>query len=292
MTRLTNGELIVIDGAIGTEIRSRGEDSGRNDVAVTRMVESPEIIRAIHADYIRAGAEVITANTYGCNGPALKRDGLDAESSQSLTRMALELAIDARKSAQADGVLVAGSLGPLASDYDPNDVPDFDTCLSVYREQVEVMVEAGVDIVLAETAAHVHSARAGVVAAVEVGLPVWASLLGSPSGNVASGASWSDAVEALVSAGASAVLINCTLPDAITLSMRSLGGQSKIPVGAYGQGAPYAGDGWRFEPSMTPETYASHAQNWVDLGARIIGGCCATTPEHIRYLKTEVTPRR
>ena len=229
MTRLTNGELIVIDGAIGTEIRSRGEDSGRNDVAVTRMVESPEIIRAIHADYIRAGAEVITANTYGCNGPALKRDGLDAESSQSLTRMALELAIDARKSAKADGVLVAGSLGPLASDYDPNDVPDFDTCLSAYREQVEVMVEAGVDIVLAETAAHVHSARAGVVAAVEVGLPVWASLLGSPSGNVASGASWSDAVEALVSAGASAVLINCTLPDAITLSMRSLGGQSKIP---------------------------------------------------------------
>jgi S-methylmethionine-dependent homocysteine/selenocysteine methylase len=154
------------------------------------------------------------------------------------------------------------------------------------------MVEAGVDIILAETAAHVHSARAGVVAAMDAGLPVWASLQGSPDGKVASEASWTEAVEALVSAGASAVLINCTSPDSITLSMRSLGGQKKIPVGAYGQGAPYAGDGWRFGTPMTPETYASHAQNWVELGARIIGGCCATTPEHIRYLKTEVTPRR
>ncbi|MDP6454718.1 MAG: homocysteine S-methyltransferase family protein [SAR202 cluster bacterium] len=289
MERSARGELIILDGAIGTEIRRRGGDTGRSDLAVIHMLESPGLIREIHADYINAGADVITANTYDCNRHALILDRLDGDSAQYLTRMAVELAIDARNSSGVEGVLVAGSLGPLASDYDPNDVPPFETCLSDYREQVQVMVEAGVDFVLAETAAQERSARAGVVAASEAGLPVWASLLAGPDGTVASGASWGEAVETLVSAGAAAVLINCTMPDAITLSMNELGRQNQAPVGAYGQGALPAGHGWRFEPSMTPDEYAKHAQDWVDLGARIIGGCCATTPEHIRYLRSEVT---
>ena len=290
MERLARGELIILDGAIGTEIRRRSGDTGRSDLAITRMLESPDLIRGIHADYIAAGADVITANTYGCNRHALSRDGLVAVMSQPLTRMAVELAIDARNASQVDGVLLAGSLGPLASDYDPDDVPSYETCLSAYREQAQVMAEAGVDMALAETAAQSRSARAGVVAATEVGLPVWASLLASPDGTVASGESWSETVETLVSAGASALLINCTMPDAITVSMRNLGGQHQIPVGAYGQGALPSGDGWRFEPSMTPDEYAKHAQDWVDLGARIVGGCCATTPDHIQLLKERANP--
>ncbi|MCH7800183.1 MAG: homocysteine S-methyltransferase family protein [Chloroflexi bacterium] len=290
LARFAIGELVILDGAIGTEIKQRSGDSGHGDLAVTRMVESSDLIREIHVDYIRAGADVITANTYSCNGPAMRKDGLDVEMSQSMTRLAVELAIDARDASQVNGVLIAGSLGPLASDYDPNDVPTFESCLSTYREQVQVMADYGVDLALVETAAQVRSARAGVVAAVEAGLPVWASLLGSPDGRVASGESWVEAVDVLVSAGASAVLINCTSPDSITLSMRELVTQKQVPVGAYGQGAPYTGDGWRFGPSMTPKEYAKHAQGWVDLGAGIVGGCCATTPEHIRYLKSEVMP--
>lgn len=292
MTRLAIGELVILDGAIGTEIKQRSGDSGHGDLAVTRMVESPDLIREIHVDYIRAGADVITANTYSSNGPAMSKDGLDAEMSQSITRLSVELAIDARNTSQVNGVLIAGSLGPLASDYDPDDVPTFESCLSTYREQVQVMADSGVDLALVETAAQVRSARAGVMAAVEAGLPVWASLLGSPDGRVASGESWFEAVDVLVSAGASAVLINCTSPDSITMSMRELGTQQQVPVGAYGQGAPYAGKGWRFGPSMTPKEYATHAQRWVNLGASIVGGCCATTPEHIRYLKSEVMSRQ
>ena len=292
MERPARGELIILDGALGTEIRRRSGDTGRSDLAVTRMLESPNLIQEIHADYVRAGADVITANTYDCNQYALSLDGLDAENSDSLTRMAMELAINARNASQADGVLVAGSLGPLASDYDPNDVPSFETCLSAYRDQVKVMAETDVDMILVETAAQARSARAGVVASLEVGLPVWASLLASPNGTVSSGETWREAVETLVSAGASAVLINCTMPDAITVSMRELSLHNQVVVGAYGQGALPVGDGWIFDPSMSPNEYAKHAQDWVGLGARIIGGCCATTPEHIRYLKSEVMPHK
>jgi len=88
------------------------------------------------------------------------------------------------------------------------------------------------------------------------------------------------------------VLINCTMPDAITVSMRELSLHNQVVVGAYGQGALPVGDGWIFDPSMSPNEYAKHAQDWVGLGARIIGGCCATTPEHIRYLKSEVMPHK
>lgn len=282
---LAKGEVLILDGGIGTEIRRRSGLPGSSDLAVTQMIKSPGLIRELHEDYIKAGADIITANTYDCNRPALEQVGIEPSRVAHITAMAVELAREARDGAGHEReVCIAGSLGPLGSDYDPDDVPPLDVCLSVYREQVEAMASSGVDFILVETAARVRSARAGVKAAVEMGLTVWASLIADSKGRVKSGEPWGEAVEVLLSDGASAVLINCTQPEDLSLAMKELAQQSAVPVGAYAQCARYKGFGWEFGPSMSPQRYLDYARQWVDAGARIIGGCCGTTPEHIRAL--------
>ncbi len=283
--RLAKGEVLILDGGTGTEIKRRSGLPGSSDLAVSQMIKSPELIRELHEDYIRAGADVITANTYDCNRSALEQVGIDPSQVAHFTAIAVEMARGARDGAgHGREVYIAGSLGPLGSDYDPDDVPPLNVCLSVYREQVEAMVSSGVDFVLVETAARVRSARAGVKAAVEMGVTAWASLIADSKGRVKSGESWGEAVEILVSDGASAVLINCAQPEDLSLAMKELAQQGTVPVGAYAQGARYKGFGWEFGPSMSPQRYLDYARQWVDAGARIIGGCCGTTPEHIRAL--------
>lgn len=281
MTRLTEGGLVILDGAIGTEIKRRAGATQGSDLSIARMIESPDLVRQVHSDYIGAGAHVITTNSYGCSRAHQGQADLGENPMERAVRLAVEQANAARDASGSDDVVVAGSLGPLGGDYDPDAVPDYESCLTSYRRQVSVMADSGVDLVLVETASRVHAAKAGAVAAVEAGLPVWTGLVGSPAGTVASGESWTEAVDVLASSGASAVLVNCTSPEAITAGMAELGRQQAVPVGAYGQASAFMGRGWEFGPAMTPEDYLEHAKRWVDHGARIVGGCCATTPEHI-----------
>lgn len=288
-SRLNNGEIIILDGGMGTEIVRQSGRSGTAVIAVTEMVDSPELIRNIHKAYIEAGADVITANTYDLNGPALAKPGLEASQVESLTSLAVRIAREAREDA-ANGrdIVIAGSLGPLGSDYDPDDVPNYEVCLEAYREQVQAMATAGVDLVLVETAARVRSARAGLAAAVEAGLPAWAALLADDQGQVKSGESLEEAVETLVSEGASSVLINCTQPPQVSKAIQRLGQKKRIPFGAYAQGAVYSGQGWEFGPSKSPGEYLDWARDWVSNGAQIVGGCCGTTPDHIKALRSNL----
>ncbi len=285
--RLANDEIVVLDGGMGTEVKRRTGKPGTSVLAVNEMVESPDLIKSIHTSYIDAGADVITANTYDLNGPALAKPGLDADDAWPLTSQAVRIAREAREEAtNGRDVLIAGSLGPLGSDYDPDDVPDYDTCLAAYREQVEVMADEGVDMVLVETTARVRSARAGVAAAAEVGLPAWAALLADDHGRVKSAEPLDAAVDTLVSEGASAVLINCTQPPQVSRAMESLSQYQRVPFGAYAQAAVYTGKGWEFGPSRTPQEYLDCARDWVSKGARIVGGCCGTNPDHIKALRS------
>ena len=129
MARQANGELVILDGAMGTGTRRSSGRSGSGNIAIIRMIKSPDLIRTIYFDYNRAGAGVITANSYSCNGPSLGHGGLKGDLMPRATRMAVELVKDARDSSNADGILIAGSLGPLGFDYDPDDVPPFERCL-------------------------------------------------------------------------------------------------------------------------------------------------------------------
>ena len=150
------------------------------------------------------------------------------------------------------------------------------------------MADEGVDLVLVETTARVRSARAGVVAAAEAGLPAWAALLADDEGRVKSGEPLDAAVDTLVSEGSSAVLINCTQPPQVSRAMERLCLQQRVPFGAYAQGAAYSGQGWEFGPSKSSEEYLDCARDWVSMGARIVGGCCGTNPDHIKALRSHL----
>ena len=282
--KLSRGEPVVLDGGMGTEIKRRGIAAGSSELSVAAMVDSPHAIREIHEDFIRAGAEVIITNTYICNSGKLARIGWDQSGMVRINEMAAKAALEARAAFPEQDVVVAGSLGPLSESYNPDAVHPYEKCLADYRDQARALAGAGVDVILVETCTKIHEAVAGVTAAVESGVPAWAGFVVDRQGRVKSGESILDAQAAVREAGASVMFANCSQVPEVTAALKRLSGNEELPLGAYAQGAVYEGRGWDFEESMSPEQYLAHVSEWTRLGARAIGGCCGTTPDHIKAL--------
>ena len=287
--KLARGDAVILDGGMGTEIKRHGIAAGSSELSVAAMLESPEGIREIHEDFIRAGAEVTITNTYNCNAGKLTHIGWTSKAKAEaevvrLNELAAKAALEARAAAPDREVIVAGSMGPLSQSYNPDAVLPYDVCLSAYREQVRVLAQAGVDVILVETCTKIHEAVAGVKAAVQAGMPAWAGFVVDEEGRVKSGESILDAQAAVRDAGASVLFLNCCQAPYVTAALRELAGHHNMPIGAYAQGAVYQGVGWDFEESMSPEEYLAYAREWSGLGARVIGGCCGTTPDHIKAL--------
>ncbi len=287
--KLDRGEAVILDGGMGTEIKMRGIAAGSSELSVAAMVDSPEGIREIHEDFIRAGAEVTITNTYNCNAGKLAHIGWISKSEAQaetvrLNELAAKAALEARAATPDHEVIVAGSLGPLSQSYNPDAVQAYEECLNAYREQVRVLAQAGVDVILVETCTKIHEAVAGVTAAVEAGMPAWAGFVVDEQGRVASGESILEAQVAIRDAGASVLFLNCSQAPYVTAALKELVGRHDMPIGAYAQGAVYEGRGWDFKNYMSPEEYLDYAKEWAGLGARVIGGCCGTAPEHIKAL--------
>lgn len=283
-TKLSGGQCVILDGGMGTEIKRRGIASGSSELSVAAMVDSPDAIKDIHKDFIRAGAQVIITNTYICNTGKLARIGWDESGMVTINEMAVKAALEARDAFPDNEVVIAGSLGPLSQSYNPNAVYPYEKCLTHYREQAKVLAEAGVDVILVETCTKIHEAVAGVTAAIDLGMPAWAGFVVDEKGRVKSGENILDAQAAVKEAGASILFLNCSQVPEITAGFKALNGREQMPLGAYAQGAVYEGRGWDFQQSMSPVQYLEHAREWAQLGARAIGGCCGTTPDHIESL--------
>ena len=166
MERLGQGKAVVMDGGMGTEISRRGIAAGSSELSVNAMLESPDKIREIHEDYIRAGAEVIITNTYICNTVKLAHIGWIDESNAHaqmvrLNKTATKVAVEARDAHPGRDVVIAGSLGPLRQSYNPDSVLPYDQCLDAYRLQARALADAGADVILVETCTRVHEAVAG-----------------------------------------------------------------------------------------------------------------------------------
>ena len=284
--RLGDGEVIIMDGGTGTEIGRRGVPMGPLTWSAEALITSPETVRGVHEDYIRAGAEIIITNTFSTGRAMLERAGL-GDRAVELNRLAVKLAQEARDSVASDRpVLIAGSMSTFPPQSDPTVIPSFDAALADYREQSGILAEAGVDLIVAEMLIRTVDVRASVEAAVATGLPTWVGLsVKSDDGELFLGLRSRrgnervpEAVEA--AEGASALFIMHTLIEDTTQGLRELGRYASVPIGAY----PHAGG----TDEVSPEEYLECASEWVDLGARIIGGCCFTTPDHIRLLRNSL----
>ena len=295
--RLPDG-LIILDGGMGQELINRYVSGQGVLWSAKGLFDNPAALQAVHEDYIRAGADVITANSYACIRNNFEPEGLLGRLGE-MNQLAAMLARQARDKL-GKKVLIAGSMGPQNGSYRPDLVGSYDETEALYREQAGFLAPH-VDLFICETLSCIREARAAAVAAVSTGKPVWLSWSIEDSGapNLRSGESIRAAWDDVADLDVSAVLLNCSPPEAISNVLPQLLALSDVPVGAYANAFTPIPEKWDFHgntsipPSrtdVTPQAYADHAANWLKAGARIIGGCCEVGPDHITRLNHRLRP--
>jgi homocysteine S-methyltransferase len=292
--------VLILDGAMGTELQRRRVDTGLPMWSANALFSKPRLIQEIHGEYIEAGADIITTNTFRTTRRTMKRANLPDRSKQ-LTEMAVQLAFHAREQFPDRDILVAGSIAPLEDCYRPDLVPADAELADEHRELAERLASADVDFILVETMNTVREAHAACAAAVSTGKDVIVSFVCNNDGDLLSGEPLAHAVKSIAELSPAGISVNCVsprfMPRAITLlksHLASLG--SSALLAAYGNiGNPESDKhGWEFTHDVNAVDYAGHAKEWARLGVSIIGGCCGTTPEYIdavtRALRTKRDP--
>lgn len=290
-TRLRSGETILLDGAVGTELDRRGVSTRLPLWSAHGLTEAPEVVREIHADYARAGADVLIANTFRTTRRTFAKVPTGGVDLESLNRLAVELARDGAATRRRE-VLVAGSIAPLEDCYSPWLSPPFEVALAEHREQARWLAAAGVDLLMVETMPTVPEAEAAVIAASETGLEVTVSFVIAEDGRLLSGASLTEAVGAVRRLAPVAVLVNCAPAATIVGAIQELKTATTLPIGGYANlGVVEPTVGWSSDPMVDGAAYANAALEWRAHGAQILGGCCGTSPDHIAALRTELDAR-
>ncbi|MFM9842127.1 MAG: homocysteine S-methyltransferase family protein [Dongiaceae bacterium] len=292
---MPEGRPALLDGGMGRELRNRGVPILDTIWSANALLVAKDTVLQVHKDYIAAGADIITTNTYGIIRSELKKEGIE-DKFVELNRLAGKLAITASRSSE-EGVAVAASLPPLRGSYRPDLVGGFDQIVPLYREQAEIL-EPYCDLFICETMSSGEEARAAATAAAEFGRPVWVSftLLDDKSGKLRSGETIAEAAAKLKDLPVSGILANCTAPESIDAAMPELAKLGKV-AGGYANTFQEIPKDWvmdgkkptdgllKLRDDLDPEHYAVHAKAWLAAGARVIGGCCGTGPAHIARLK-------
>jgi S-methylmethionine-dependent homocysteine/selenocysteine methylase len=298
-------DVVILDGGIGSEIVRRGVRWRQHGLRT-----DADKVQAIHEDYIRAGADIITTDTFQLtrrtylnlfhNLEHMRRIGAPGLETQAetLARKAVSLAQTARQKEAAEGaVAIAGSVSPINHCFRPDLAPPRDEATQLHSETVRTLADAGVDLILLETMNTTAETQVALAAAKQTGIPVWVSFVLAPGGKqILSGESIGDAVEMLESNGCDAVLVNCAPPEDITSGLEELLKVCRRPVGAYAHIGRYDPPSWKFDfhpqfvdtEACSPKAYAGFASRWKTMGAKIVGGCCGTTPDHTKAIKDAI----
>jgi len=286
---------LLLDGGMGRELRARGVDIMTSIWSANGLISAPQTVKQIHADFISAGADIITTNTYGIIRSNLAKEGIE-DRYKDLNLLACDLANQACQQADRP-VLVAGSLPPLAGSFRPDLVGEIKKIAPLYQEQADLLAPQ-VDLLLCETMSSASEARAAAMAACNTGKPVWVawSLHEDQSGNLRSGESIQDAVDMISDLPVSGFLANCSSPESITKAIPHLATIGGALFGGYANAFEPIPEDWELDGSkdsdgllnirsdLDPEQYARHVARWLQDGATVVGGCCGTGPAHIARL--------
>jgi homocysteine S-methyltransferase len=280
---------ILADGAMGTVLYARG-------VLINRCYDElnlsdPKLVLAIHEEYLQAGAEIIETNTFGANRFRLARHGLAAKMAEinaAGVRLARQ-AVDRLTEKQAAGAWVAGTVGPLGIRLEPLGKTGLDEARAAFAEQIHALSAGGVDLLIVETMSALNEAREALAAAREVApeLSVLVMVTVDDEGNCLDGASPEQAAALLTEWGADAIGVNCsTGPTTVLTAIEAMRRASPLPLAAMpNAGLPRAVEG-RNIYLISPEYMASFARKAIAAGVQIVGGCCGTTPNHIRAMRS------
>jgi S-methylmethionine-dependent homocysteine/selenocysteine methylase len=286
VTQMSLRPLLLLDGAMGTELQRNDIDVGLPLWSARALIADPESVQWIHEEYIAAGTDIITTNTFRTTRRTFARAGLPDQSG-TLTQLAVELALAARAESAAHDVLIAGSMAPLEDCYRPDLVPDDAILLAEHAEHAARLAAAGVDFLLLETMGTIREAAAACAAAHGTGKEFIVSFLCRPDGLLYGGETLAGAVDRIMPYHPTAFCLNCISPRVITPALNALREATDFPVGIYANvgksGHEQGGDALTVDVSI--EEYAAFALQWKQQGVAVIGGCCGTTPEYIRQIR-------
>jgi len=276
--------VLVADGAMGTMLYSRG-------VFINRCYDelnlsAPDLVRGIHEEYVRAGADILETNTFGANPIRLALHGL-ADKLEAINHSAVRLAREAAQQA----AFVAGSIGPLGVRIEPLGPTSFAEARSAFRRQIQALAEAGVDLLILETFADLNELREAILAAREVAgdeLVLVAQVTTDDFGRMPDGSDPETFTRRLDQWPADVIGLNCSVGPKVTLeTLEKMMAFSRKPMSAMpNAGHPATVEGRKIYLS-SPEYMAQYARRFIRAGAKIVGGCCGTTPEHIRAIHAE-----
>jgi methionine synthase I (cobalamin-dependent)/5,10-methylenetetrahydrofolate reductase len=282
---------VLADGAMGTVLEARGVFTNRSYDELN--LSDPNLIVAVHEEYLLAGAEILETNTFGANRFRLSRHGLGAkveEINSAGVRLARE-AVRRLKEKQAGEAWVAGAVGPLGVRLEPLGKTGLDEARAAFAEQIGALKKSGVDLLILETMPALNEAREALEAAKATApeLPVLVMVTVDDEGECLDGSSAAQAAAWLTEWGADAVGVNCsTGPATVLTAIEEMRAATNLPLGAMpNAGMPRAVEG-RNIYLCSPEYMASFARKAIAAGAQMVGGCCGTTPNHIRAMRQAV----
>ena len=286
-----DGPPLRLDGATGTELERRGLRTGLPLWSTHALLEAPEVVGEVHASHLRAGAEVVTANTFRTQRRTLERAGLGRDDDARLTALAIALARGAIRDVQdasSDEVAprwVAGSLPPLEDCYAPERVPERRALDREHGRQATLLAEAGADLLLIETMNCRREAEAASRAAARTGRSFVVGFVAWAPDALLSGESLGDAARAVIDLGASAVGVNCVPPSTLEAHRSVLGTLGAGLFVAPNLGEPDDRTGFARREDLGAEDFAAALAGWLaEPSLALVGGCCGTTPDHVEAL--------
>ena len=285
LSKLRRGSIIVADGAMGTMLQAAGLPAGM--APEVWLLENPDPVRGVHSAYVEAGSNLILSCTFGGTRTRLERPGL-ADRVAEVNRRAVEIA----REAAGSKAYVAGDIGPLGKLLAPLGKLTYEQAVEIFAEQAAALAETEVDVLYIETMSDLNEAKAAVEGTQQAGsdIPIFATLSFDRHGRTNMGVKPEQAVETLLAMGVAAVGANCgatlemtegavakiheVAPDAILIAKPNAGKPRVV-----GRDVVY---------DATPEDMAEYARKFVALGARVVGGCCGSTPAHIAAIAAAV----
>jgi methionine synthase I (cobalamin-dependent)/5,10-methylenetetrahydrofolate reductase len=284
LERLARGPVLC-DGGMGTQLYARGISYERCFEQLN--LSDPELIKAIHLDYVAAGAEIIETNTFGANRYRLAEHGLENQVHQ-INRAGARIAREVREMSDAQ-IFIAGNIGPLGSRLAPLGNIQLTDARTAFREQTEALLQAGVDLFIIETISDLAEMREALGAVRDLtNLPVVTLMTFGEDSTISSGEDAHTVAQTLHDLGADIVGVNCALGPSSTYDvitgMLSDGNSSLVVAAQPNAGLPRR-VGNRFIYVSTPDYFADYARRFLSAGVRLIGGCCGTTPQHIAAMR-------
>jgi 5-methyltetrahydrofolate--homocysteine methyltransferase len=288
LERLQSGDILVLDGATGTNLQRRGLPVGvPSDMWV---LDNPQAVTQLHQDFLSAGSDVLLTNTFGSSRLHLQHASL-ANRFEDSNRQAVDLL---RKVTEGSAALVGGSIGPLGEMLQPYGTLAEEDAFHAYAEQAHILSEAGVDLLVIETQFDLNEAKAAIRGAQSVtDLPLVCSFSYDRGTRSMMGVKPAQMGKDLAEMGVVALGINCgrSLEDNFK-ALQELRAVTTLPLWFKpNAGLPHNDEAGSLVYDVTPEMMAAQVPQWIAAGARLVGGCCGTSPEHLKAIAQAVKER-